>query len=101
VIVWATSNRLNLTRGSRSEREDEVNAEEAVAEKSALAARFGRRIRFPKQDRAAYLAICHRLVRDRLGEVPAGLDEAALRFAVQGHGFSARTAVQFAASRAG
>ncbi len=98
VIVWATSNRLNLTRGSRSEREDEVNAEEAVAEKSALAARFGRRIRFPKQDRAAYLAICHRLVRDRLGEVPTGLDEAALRFAVQGHGFSARTAVQFAAT---
>ena len=99
VIVWATSNRLNLTHGSRAEREDDVNAEEMIAEKSALAARFGRRVRFPKQDRAAYLAICHRLVRDRLGETPAGLDEEALRFAVQGHGFSARTAVQFAASR--
>ncbi|MGI9116124.1 MAG: DUF815 domain-containing protein, partial [Gaiellales bacterium] len=99
VIVWATSNRLNLTHGSHAERADDVDAGEMVAEKSALAARFGRRIRFPRQDRAAYLAICRRLVRDRLGEVPEGLDEEAMRFAVQGHGLSARTAVQFAAVR--
>jgi predicted AAA+ superfamily ATPase len=69
---------------------------ETAGEKSALAARFGRRIRFGRQDRDAYLAICHRLVRDRLGEVPAELDADAMRFAVQGHGLSARTAVQFA-----
>lgn len=96
VIVWATSNRLNLMHSSQSERADDVDQAETAGEKSALAARFGRRIRFGRQDRDAYLAICHRLVRDRLGEVPAGIDADAMRFAVQGHGLSARTAVQFA-----
>jgi predicted AAA+ superfamily ATPase len=96
VIVWATSNRLNLMHSSQSERADDVDQAETAGEKSALAARFGRRIRFGRQDRDAYLAICHRLVRDRLGEVPDGLDAEAMRFAVQGHGLSARTAVQFA-----
>jgi predicted AAA+ superfamily ATPase len=96
VIVWATSNRLNLMHSSQSERADDVDQAETAGEKSALAARFGRRIRFGRQDRDAYLAICHRLVRDRLGEVPAELDADAMRFAVQGHGLSARTAVQFA-----
>ena len=98
VIVWATSNRLNLMHSSQSERADDVDQAETAGEKSALAARFGRRIRFGRQDRDAYLAICHRLVRDRLGEVPAELDADAMRFAVQGHGLSARTAVQFADS---
>ncbi len=96
VIVWATSNRLNLMRSSQSEREDDVDQAETAGEKSALAARFGRRVRFGRQDRDAYLAICHRLVRDRLGEVPESLDDDAMRFAVQTHGLSARTAVQFA-----
>ena len=96
VVVWATSNRLNLMHSSHSERSDDVDAAETVGEKAALAARFGRRIRFERQDREAYLAICQRLVRDRLGDVPATLDDDAMRFAVQGHGLSARTARQFA-----
>ena len=96
VIVWATSNRLNLTHGSWAERKDEVDPEEMTGEKVALAARFGRRIRFPKQGKDEYLAICARLVRDRTGAVPDDLEEQAMRFAVQGHGISARTAVQFA-----
>ena len=96
VIVWATSNRLNLTHGSWAERKDEVDPEEMTGEKVALAARFGRRIRFPKQGKDEYLAICARLVRDRTGAVPDDLEAQAMRFAVQGHGISARTAVQFA-----
>lgn len=96
VIVWATSNRLNLTHGSLAERADDVDAEEMVGEKAALAARFGRRVRFPRQDKAAYLAICRHLAFERLGAVPDDLDAQAMRFAVQGHGISARTARQFA-----
>ncbi len=96
VVVWATSNRLNLIQGSLRERADDLDAAEGAGEKAALAARFGRRIRFPKQDRDAYLAICRRLVTDRLGHVPEELDDQAMRFAVQGHGMSARTARQFA-----
>jgi predicted AAA+ superfamily ATPase len=96
VIVWATSNRLNLTHGSHTERADDVDAEEMVGEKVALAARFGRRVRFPRQDKAAYLAICRHLAFERLGAVPDDLEAQAMRFAVQGHGLSARTARQFA-----
>lgn len=97
VIVWATSNRLALMRGSHAERLDDIDAEETVGERAALAARFGRRVRFRRQDKAAYLAICRHLAFQRLGEAPADLDAQAMRFAVQGHGLSARTAVQFAA----
>jgi len=46
-----------------------------ASERAALAARFGRRIRFPKQDRDAYLAICRRLAADRLDDLPDDLDE--------------------------
>jgi hypothetical protein len=35
-------------------------------------------------------------VRERLGTVPEGTDEAAIRFAVGGHGITQRTARQFA-----
>jgi len=96
VVVWATSNRLNLLHSTLSERADDVDAAETAGEKVALAARFGRRVRFERQDKAAYLAICHRLVRDRLGDLPQTIAADAMRFAVQGHGLSARTARQFA-----
>lgn len=98
VLVWATSNRLNLTHDSRSGRDDEIDPAEGAAERIALAARFGRRIRFGRQDKDAYLAICRRLVAARIGSLPAGFDDDAMRFAVQGHGISARTAQQFAAA---
>lgn len=98
VLIWATSNRLNLTRDSRSGRDDDIDPAEGAAEKVALAARFGRRVRFARQDKDAYLAICRRLVEERLGSVPTTVDEDAMRFAVQGHGISARTARQFASA---
>jgi predicted AAA+ superfamily ATPase len=97
VLVWATSNRLRLVRETRSEREDELEAELARGEKAALATRFGRRVRFDAPDQDGYLAIVERLVRDRDGAVPPGTAEAALRFARAGHGATPRTARQFVA----
>jgi predicted AAA+ superfamily ATPase len=96
VLVWATSNRLNLTHDTRSGRDDEIDPAEGAAERIALAARFGRRIRFARQNRDAYLAICRHLVAQRLDALPDSFDDDAMRFAVQGHGLSARTARQFA-----
>lgn len=98
VLLWATSNRLNLTASSHSERADDVDPAEAAGEKAALADRFGRRVRFERPSRDAYVAIALRLVRDRLGAVAPGTEEAAVRFALAGHGFSPRTARQFAAA---
>ena len=98
VLLWATSNRLNLTAQTHSERADDVDPAEAAGEKAALADRFGRRVRFERPNRDAYVAIALRLLRDRLGEAPTGAEEAAVRFALAGHGFSPRTARQFAAA---
>ena len=68
VLLWATSNRLNLTAQTHSERADDVDPAEAAGEKAALADRFGRRVRFERPNRDAYVAIALRLVRDRLGD---------------------------------
>ena len=96
VLVWVTSNRLRLTRETHAERADDIEGRLAVGEKTALATRFGRRVAFRSPSQEAYLAICRRLVRERLGTVPEGTDEAAVRFAVAGHGLTQRTARQFA-----
>jgi hypothetical protein len=96
VLVWVTSNRLRMTRETHAERADDIEGRLAVGEKTALATRFGRRVAFRSPSQEAYLAICRRLVRERLGAVPEGTDEAAIRFAVAGHGLTQRTARQFA-----
>jgi uncharacterized protein len=98
VLVWVTSNRLRLTRETHAERADDIEGRLAVGEKTALATRFGRRVAFRSPSQDAYLAICRRLVRARLGSLPEGTDEAALRFATAGHGLTQRTARQFASA---
>jgi predicted AAA+ superfamily ATPase len=96
VLVWVTSNRLRLTRETHAERADDIEGRLAVGEKTALATRFGRRVAFRSPSQEAYLAICRRLVRARFGTLPDETDEAAIRFAVSGHGLTQRTARQFA-----
>ena len=63
VLVWATSNRLNMTHMTHSERADEIDEVEARGEKMALANRFGRRVRFDLRGEDWYLEIALRLVR--------------------------------------
>ena len=62
VLVWATSNRLNMTHMTHSERADEIDEAEARGEKTALANRFGRRVRFDLRGEDWYLEIALRLV---------------------------------------
>ena len=97
VLVWATSNRMRLVRETRTEREDELEVDLARGEKSALATRFGRRVRFDAPSQEEYLRIVERLVREAHGSVPPGTADAALRFARAGHGATPRTARQFLA----
>lgn len=98
VLVWATSNRLRVVRETLSEREDDLEDALGRGERSALATRFGRRVRFGALGVEGYLAVVERLVRDRLGHVPPGTAEEALRFSRAGHGLTPRTARQFVAS---
>jgi predicted AAA+ superfamily ATPase len=98
VLVWATSNRLRLLHETHAEREADVEGAAGRAEKVALATRFGRRVAFAAPDQEGYLAVAEGLLRARLGAVPPGSREAALRFARLAHGMTPRTARQFAAA---
>ena len=96
--LWiATSNRKNLVREGWSDRPDpgaEPGAWDAVQEKLALADRFGLHLTFPPFDQRLYLrAVARHLGQSELDEATR---EAALRFARAAHGFSGRTAKQFA-----
>ncbi|MER3554427.1 MAG: hypothetical protein C4331_08770 [Meiothermus sp.] len=97
VLVVATSNRRNLVTQSWSDR-PEPNAADPAAwdtlqDKLALADRFGLVLTFPPFDQAHYLeAVQHILGR----ELDEETRKAALQFAMDGRGFSGRTARHFA-----
>jgi uncharacterized protein len=98
ILVWATSNRLNLTHQTHSERADELDEQEARGEKTALANRFGRRVRFAVTGESWYLQIVSALLAADGRVAPAEAVDAALRFARTGAGPTPRTAHQFVAS---
>ena len=81
VLVWATSNRMRMVRETRTEREDELEVDLARGEKSALATRFGRRVRFDAPTQDDYLRIVERLVArgPRHGAAGHGRGRPALR----------------------
>lgn len=95
VWVVATSNRRNLVSESWNDRPqpgEEPAAWDTLQDKLALADRFGLVLTFPPFDQPLYLeAVTHLLGRP--------LDDAenqqALRFALEGRGFSGRSARQF------
>lgn len=65
VRVYATTNRRNLVRETFAEREEEVNPQEGVQDKQALAARFGLRIKMPTPKRDEFLKMVGDLARMR------------------------------------
>ncbi|MBF6594640.1 MAG: DUF815 domain-containing protein [Thermaceae bacterium] len=97
VLVVATSNRRNLVTQSWTDR-PEPNAADPAAwdtlqDKLALADRFGLVLTFPPFDQAHYLeAVAHILGLQLSEEIRAS----ALQFALDGRGFSGRTARHFA-----
>jgi predicted AAA+ superfamily ATPase len=96
VLLCATSNRRHLVSERFSDRpdplNDDVHAWDTQHERLALADRFGLVITFPDATQRRYLEIVRALAaREQL----AVSDEAALRFAAWGNGFSGRTAQQF------
>ncbi len=97
VLVVATSNRRNLVTQQWSDRPDPNAADPAswdtLQDKLALADRFGLVLTFPPFDQELYLeAVAHILGRE-LDEITR---KAALQFALEGRGYSGRTARHFA-----
>lgn len=97
ILVIATSNRRNLVAQSWTDRPEPGSGDPAawdtLQDKLALADRFSLVLTFPPFDQAHYLeAVQHILGR----ELDEDLRKSALQFAMDGRGFSGRTARHFA-----
>ncbi len=97
VAIYATSNRRNLVRQTFSSRAgDEVDREETIQEKTALAERFGLRIPYLSLPKNEYLELVEHLAgRAGLDIPPESLHAQALRWDARHPGRSPRTARQF------
>jgi predicted AAA+ superfamily ATPase len=99
VLVYATTNRMNLVREYFSDRgkpTEDVNWRDTMEEKQSLAHRFGLRVTFMSPDQERYLSIALGLARQRgitLSE--EALRERALQWERQHIGRSGRVARQF------
>lgn len=97
VLVLATSNRRNLVVQSFADRpapdSGDPAAWDTLQDKLALADRFGLVLTFPPFDQRHYLATVASILERELEE---DTRKAALEFALDGRGFSGRTARHFA-----
>lgn len=102
VAIYATSNRRNLVRQTFSSRAgDEVDREETIQEKTALADRFGLRIPYLGLAMAEYLELVERLAAQAgLTLSKESLTAQAIRWDARHPGRSPRTAQQLIASLA-
>ncbi len=100
VAIYATSNRRNLVRQTFSSRAgDEVDREETIQEKTALADRFGLRIPYLGLPKGEYLELVEHLASQAGLDLPREeLHAQAIRWDVRHPGRSPRTAQQFVAS---
>lgn len=100
VAVYATSNRRHLVRQTFSDRAgDEVDAFETIAEKTALAERFGLRIPYLTMKKGEYLALVDYLAGLAGVEMEReGLHAEAMKWEIRHAGRTPRTAKQFIAS---
>lgn len=103
VVIYATSNRRHLVRQNFSDRgNDEVDAAETIAEKTALAERFGLRIPYLSMSKADFLALVDYLAGQNGLTLPAQeLHARAMTWEIRHSGRTPRVARQFIASLLG
>ena len=103
VVIYATSNRRHLVRQNFSDRgNDEVDASETIAEKTALAERFGLRIPYLSMSKADFLALVDYLAGQAGLTLPAQeLHARAMTWEIRHSGRTPRVARQFISSLLG
>ena len=103
VVIYATSNRRHLVRQNFSDRgSDEVDASETIAEKTALAERFGLRIPYLSMSKADFLALVDYLAGQAGLTLPAQeLHARAMTWEIRHSGRTPRVARQFISSLLG
>ena len=100
VAIYATSNRRHLVRQNFSDRgTDEVDAFETIAEKTALAERFGLRIPYMTMNKKEYLSLIDHLASlFHIVMEPELLHAKAMEWEIRHAGRTPRVARQFIAS---
>ena len=100
VVIYATSNRRHLVRQNFSDRgSDEVDAFETIAEKTALAERFGLRIPYLTMNKKDYLSLVDHLAGlEGLEMDREVLHAKAMEWEIRHAGRTPRVARQFIAS---
>ena len=100
VCICATSNRRHLVRQTFADRAgDEVDTFETIAEKTALAERFGLRIPYLTMNKSDYLALVDHLAAQAGVDIPADrLHAQAMTWEIRHAGRTPRVARQFVAS---
>ena len=100
VAIYATSNRRHLVRQTFSERAgEEVDTFETIAEKTALAERFGLRIAYLTMNKVSYLTLVDHLAKQAgIDMDPALLHAQAMTWEIRHAGRTPRVARQFIAS---
>lgn len=100
VAVYCTSNRRHLVRQNFSDRSgDEIDANETIQDKTALAERFGLRVLFRELNKARFLDMAGDLARARGVELePDTLKAEAVKWDVRHPSRTPRSAHQFSAS---
>ena len=100
VVIYATSNRRHLVKQTISDRAgDEMDTFETIAEKTALAERFGLRIPYLTMSKAEYLAlVSHLAQRAEIKKDEELLHAQAMTWEIRHGGRTPRTAQQFIAS---
>ena len=103
VVIYATSNRRHLVRQNFSDRgNDEVDASETIAEKTALSERFGLRIPYLSMSKADFLALVDYLAGQAGLTLHAQeLHARAMTWEIRHSGRTPRVARQFIASLLG
>lgn len=101
MVIYATSNRRHLVRETFTDRQgDEVHLRDTLEELSSLSDRFGLMVTFLRPDRALYLEIAGRYLRQYDIQLDADMQKRAEAFALRRGGRSARAARQFAEAAA-
>lgn len=100
VAVYCTSNRRHLVRQNFSDRSgDEIDANETIQDKTALAERFGLRILFSELTKPQFLQMAEDLTRAQGLELdPAIIQQEAVKWDIRHPSRSPRSAKQFIAS---
>ena len=98
VLFYATSNRFHIVNESWEDRNggSDVHQKDTQNEKLSLSERFGIRISFLSPDQKNYLSIVEGILNENGCAMTEEIRSEALRWAIQYHGRSGRTASQFA-----